>query len=300
MNRPRPGRILVLTAGLALATGRAPIAQPTVEAPFPEGPSPSELYRDVKALRLVSRLELTPAQIGKVLPVVQQVADQAASDEAADGAAWQAAKAASERVLAALLAGVDPPPRDVALLDQAAAERNQREDYRAALVADAAARIQRILTAEQSQRIETAAREAQRNAARARLEGADSAAEYIVHQLDRQAELMPDEYLRTREDRAVQMAAAILGDNALGIQPLAAALLNIMNQVAGWTPQQYADQRPTLADQIAQTLNLPEQTDAGLIHYDDFTAWIASDRTPQALKELLAAQQPAAAEEVNP
>ena len=292
MNHPRPGRLILLTAGLALAMGQALMAQTPPATPPAEGPSPSELYRDVKSLRLVSRLELTTSQIEKILPVVQEVAGQAAADQQADAAAWQAVEAAAAKTVAALLAGVAPPAAETALLDQAAAERNQRENYRGALVADAAVRIQRMLTAEQAQRIETAALQAQRKGRQARLEGADSPVAYIVRKLDQQAELMPDEYLRTRDDRALEMATAILGDNAPGVRPLAVALLDIMNQVAGWTPQQYAAQRPTLPEQIAKRLDLPADTGADLVLYDDFTAWITSERTAKVLKELLAARRP--------
>ena len=294
MNRPRPGQVLLVVAALALGTGRALVAQTeTPPTAPPEGPSPSELYRDVKTLRLVSRLELTTTQIEKILPVVQQLADQAAADEKADATAWQSVKPAADKVIAALLAGATPPDAETVLLDQAATERTQREDYRAALAADAAVQIQRMLTAEQARRIETAARQAQRKARQARMGGAETPIEYIVRRLDEQGELMPDEYLRTCENRALETAEAVLGQGAPGVRALAGALLQIMNQVARWSPQEYAAQRPTLAQQVAQQLNLPEDADASLIKYEDFIGWITSDRTPPALRELLAARKAA-------
>jgi hypothetical protein len=297
MDHPRPGPVVLSLLGVLLALGAAVLAQaPPVTAP-PEGPSPSELYRDVRCLELVGRLALTAAQIGKILPVVQEIADQTTADQQADAEAWTKVAAASGRVVAALLAGVTPPPADTALVDQAAAERNRREDQRAALVADSVARIQRMLTAEQAWRIETAALQAERLARQARLEGAETPVEYIVRKLDQQAELMPDEYLRTREGRALEMAAAILGENAPGTRKLAVALLEIMDEVADWTPAQYAEQRPTLADQVAKSLDLPAEIADDLVKYEDFAGWITSERTPGALKELLNARRPAAPEE---
>ncbi|MBM3499659.1 MAG: hypothetical protein FJX74_13445 [Armatimonadetes bacterium] len=297
MSHRRPGRHVSVMIGLAWLTGGMLVAQEPPTTPVPAGPSPSEMYRDVRALRLVSLLELSAAQIRKALPVVQAVAAQAATDQDADAAAWQAVERSSAKVVAALLAGTTPPGADVALLDQAAAERNQREDRRAALVADAAAQIQRMLTAEQARRIETAALQAQRVARQVRLEGAETPVDYIVRKLDQQAELMPDEYLRTREQRALEMAAALLGDDAPGSRALGLVLLDIMDQVAGWTAQQYAAQRPTLGEQIAQQLDLPTEPAAGLVRYEDFTAWIMSERTAPALQELLAAQRSALPDE---
>ncbi|MBM3474069.1 MAG: hypothetical protein FJX75_12440 [Armatimonadetes bacterium] len=294
MNHRRPGPVLLVVAALASGVGRVAVAQD--EAPPttpPEGPSPSELYRDVTVLGLVNRLELTTAQIEKIVPVVERVADQAAADEKADAAAYETVKPAADRLIAALLAGMAPMDADMALLDQAATERTQREDSRAALAADAAVQIQRVLTAEQARRIETASRQAQRKAQQAQMGGAETPLEYIVRRLDEQAELMPDEYVRTREDRAVETAQVILGEGAAGVRALAGALLGIMDEVEQWSAQQYAARRPTLAEEIAKELNLPQEPDTSLIKYEDFIAWITSERTAPVLRDLLAARKAA-------
>jgi hypothetical protein len=299
MNHPRPGHALLPAAVLVLAFGHALVAQtetPPTTAP-PTLSSPSELYRDVKALRLVAQLELTTVQVEKILPVVQNVADQAAADQQADATAWLGVKAAADKVVAAMLAGVPPPAAETATLNDTAAARNERENARAALAADAAVQIQRMLTAEQASRIETAAEQAQRKALQARMGGAETPVEYILLKLDEQAELMPDEYVRTREDRAVETAEAILGQGAPGVRPLAVALLNVMNEVAGWTPQQYAQERPGLGKKVAEALKLPEAPDDNLIKYEDFVGWITSERTPVVLREVLAARKSAAPRE---
>jgi hypothetical protein len=281
-----------------LGVGRVAVAQnETPPTTPPAAPSPGELYRDVTALGLVSRLELTAAQIEKILPVVQQIAEQAAADATADDTAWQTVKPAADRAIAALLAGAAPADADTALLDRAATDRSEREDSRAALAADAAVQIQRVLTADQARRIETAAHQAQRKAQQARMGGADTPLDYIVRRLGEQGELMPDEYVRTRQDRALETAEAILGQDAPGVRALAGALLDIMDTVAQWTPADWTARRPTLADDIAkelpQQLDLSNEVAASLTKYEDFIGWITSERTAPVLSEVLAARKAA-------
>jgi len=299
MNQPRPRHWLpwIVLLGLLLPPGL--LAQTETPTTTPQqGPTPSELYRDVKVLRLLANLELTTSQIEKILPVVQQIAEQAVADQQADDSAWGLAKAAGDKVIASLLAGVDPPQAETSLLDQAAQERNRREDFRAGLAAEAAVQIQRMLTAEQAARIETAAEQARRKAVQARLGGAETPVDYILMKLDEQAELMPDEYVRTRQERAMETAQALLGGDSPQTRALADALLrDVMDEVAQWDAAKYAQQRSTLGEQITKTLRLPPAPEQHAIRYEDFIAWITSERTPPVLREALAARKAAETKE---
>lgn len=277
---------LVLVA-LALAVNPALTAQTEGVPSSSTAGQAAALYRDVKALMLAAQLELTAAQVEKIVPVLQMISDQAAADEAADQASWQVVQKAADRVIAALLAGVQPPEGETAALDQVARERRQREEARAAMVASAAIQIQRMLTARQARRIETAAEQAERLARQARMEGARTPIEYLLRKLDEQAELMPDEYLRIREQRALEMAQAIEGEGP-GVRRLAEALLRITDEVAEWSPQQYSQQRATLGQQLAEALGLPQEEDKDLIRYEEFISWITSEATVRALREFLA------------
>lgn len=292
MTHSRPVAVLFLFCLVIVVLGtQASSAQTTATAPADAEFTPSELYRDAKALRIVNELELTYSQIAKILPVVQQVAGQLVADRQADDQAYELVAGAADAVIAALTRGEQPPAGEMSSLDQAAKERSAREDFRAGLAAQAASQIQRMLTGEQAARIETAAEQAERESVEMRLEGASSPLDYIMLKLRQQMELMPDEYLRTREQRAVNMAVTILGEGSPRIRPLARQFLAIMDEVASWTPEQYAEARDTLPEEIAKQVGLPAEEEAPRILYDDFIAWITSDRTPVVLRELLVVRQ---------
>jgi hypothetical protein len=286
----RPRRLWLPLGLLLLPLGvRAAPAQTETPAEAPQL-TPSEVYRDVKLLQVVDQLQLTRAQIEKMVPIAQKVSDQAAADRAADDAAYKDVGPAAQIVIQALTKGVDPPRDALAALDQAAKARNAREDTRAGLAAAAAAEILRTLTAQQVSRIETAAEQANRRALQARLEGAATPLDYLMQKLQEQTELMPDEYLRTREQRALSTAEALLGENAAGVRPLATRLLNIMDQIARMTPEHYQRARATLPQDVAKLLGLPPPPETPPITYDDFIAWLASDRTSVVLQAALNAR----------
>jgi hypothetical protein len=96
------------------------------------------------------------------------------------------------------------------------------------------------------------------------------------------------------------MSEALLGSNAPDGRSFAAALLRITDEIAGWTPDEFARQRPALGEQIGQALNLPEAPEQHRVTYDDFLAWITSDRTATVLQELLATSATPAATEAQP
>ncbi len=298
MTSRRLGRLVVFLLLLPLSLGmRTAPAQDEGDETAAQL-SPSELYRDVKALQIADKLALTRAQIERILPIVQRIADQLKADQAADEAAYREVQEAAAVVLQALVGDEQPPRAELAALDQAATERNVREDTRAAMAAQAAADIQRMLTAEQASGIETAAQQAGRKALEERLEGASTPLDYLMRKLEEQTELMPDEYLQTREQRALDIAEVLLGRGAPGIPNLATALLGIMDQIANLTPEQYARVRPTLPQRVAQALALPAPPKTPPIYYEDFIAWIMSERTPVVLQAALEARPEP--EEVEP
>ncbi len=274
--------LLPLAVCGALAQTETPAAAPQF--------TPSEVYRDVKILQVVNQLYLTRAQIEKIVPIAQKLSDQAAADRAADDAAYKDVGPAAQTVIQALTKGANPPQDAVTALDQAAKARNAREDTRAGLAANAAAEILRTLTAQQVYRVETAAEQANRRALQARLEGAATPLDYVIQKLREQTELMPDEYLRTREQRARSTAQALLGENAPGVRPLAIRLLSIMDEIAKMTPEKYQQARATLPQDVARLLGLSPPPETPPITYDDFLAWIVSDRTPVVLQAALNAR----------
>lgn len=300
MTHPRPGHLIVPLCLAALVLGAAPLFAQADEAPvIGVELTPSELYRDVGFLKIAAMLNLSDGQVAKILPIVERVAEHLAADGAADEAAYAEVEVAADAVTKALLAGTDPQRRDLASLNAAANAREQRVATQAAVVAQAAADIQRTLTAEQAARIETAVQMRERKVVEVRLEGHGSTAEYVVAKLDEQADLMPDEYMRTCEARAVEIAEALLGKDAPRLRAMATALLRVMNQVAGWTPEEYAQQRPTLEAQVQERLRLPPGPSEGLIKHDEFLAWITFDRAGTVLETwlIMRAMENAPAEE---
>ncbi|MGQ9730670.1 MAG: hypothetical protein ACUVX8_05285 [Candidatus Zipacnadales bacterium] len=281
------GRMIILfvSLGLILVTGMWAEELPPVTAA--EELTPSELYRDVMALRLVRTLKLTPTQMAKIIPVLERVTTQQVADTQADEAAWTVVSQAAQTVIQALLEGRQPPRAEMALFEQVAAERARREAFRVSLAAEAAVQIQRMLTAEQARKIETRVEQEQRKRLEAQLEGAPTPVDYIIQKLDEQVELMPDEYIRLRESRALEMTRTLLGPDDPRRRDFAMALLGIMNEVQSWTAAEYAAQKPMLRERISQQLNLPLPVSPHEITYDEFISWITSNRSAPVLAELL-------------
>jgi uncharacterized protein (DUF2267 family) len=90
----------------------------------------------------------------------------------------------------------------------------------------------------------------------------------------------------------------LLGPNAPGLRVAATALLRVMDDIAKMTPEQYGKARAALPQQVAQALRLPPPAEAPAVSYDDFIAWIASERTPIVLQDALKARPQT--EEVQP
>ena len=277
MTHPRPGHLLCALFLVAVVLAPHAVRAQGADDAAELQQTPSELYRDVIFLRVISVLELTENQVGKVIPIVQQVADQLTADEAADAQAYEEVSDAADAVIASLLAGQDPPAAQLGPLNAAVNARSERERFRATLVAQAAVAIQRTLTADQAARIETAAEQLAREQTQARLGGAETPIDYIVKRLDDQTKLMPDEYVRTRDARAVEMAETLLGRDAQGVRALAVGLLRIMNEVAAWDPDEYANRKPTLAKDIRALAGLPEEPVTHAVKHAEFLEWITAE-----------------------
>ena len=277
MTHPRPGHLLCALFLVAMILAPHAMWAQDDDNAMEVQQTPSELYRDVIFLRVITVLELTENQVGKVIPIARQVADQLIADEDADAQAYEEVSDAADAVIGSLLGGQNPPEVQLGLLNAAVNARMERERFRATLVGQAAAAIQRTLTAEQAAKIETAAEQLAREQTQARLGGAETPVDYIVARLEAQTKLMPDEYVRTREARAVQMAETLLGRDAQGVRSMAVGLLQVMNEVAAWTADENANRRPTLAKDIRALAGLPEEPLTHEVKHDEFLEWITAE-----------------------
>jgi len=252
---------------------------------------------DVNALLIVRRLGLTSQQLEQIIPLLEAVQEQHGSAVATLDLLWDQNKAAIEGVINDWLAGRTPTLGASQAADQAATQAQQLDSQLQTAVTSCVGSIGTMLTPEQLALIETPAQYEQRMRTQRQLQGASSVAEFIVWELDAQRELMPDEYNVVRRYKAQEIATLISAPNAPQFEPVVAAVLNLMDTTMAWSDPQYAQQRPTLADQVAQFLNLPLPLGEQLITYDALMECIKSPRSAQVLQELRGAeftQQPAA------
>ena len=272
-------------------TPAAPAATAAVTAPT----DPEDLAGDLPLLQVLARLDLDAGQLAKIIPIVQEVSQASHKVDDADAQALADNGALLNRIMLALVAGNQVSAADTGAYEQITAAAQQRHDELAGAVGNAVAQVQRVLTAQQAATIEGAAQQRDRLAMSQRMGGADNPADYVVMKLKEQVQLMPDEYLRLREQRALDMAQAILGGAGPQTVALAQQILRINDNVAQTTPEDFQKELPTLPQRVAQWLNAPDPTNPKQTRYNDFLAWLQDSRTPELLQMALAAADPTAA-----
>ncbi len=257
--------------------------------------SVEQLYEQVTVLQVASTLQLTSEQITQLLPVLTEIQEKQTELLSSTDQIWQQYSGAIQSAIAAQLAG----QRVSAEVSQAAHAGltnagKQREAFYHFLASSAAALLQSYLTAQQRQLIaQPRPTESPAQSALA-LEGAGSLAEYIVGVIDTQRDLMPDEYELVRIPTAQRIAAKIVPPNSPQFEQVTGQVLQLTDSIYDQPQDQYIQQYPTLADQVAQYLQLPAPSAEPPISYQQLLDFLSSPYTIPLLQRMaaLATTQP--------
>ena len=275
-------RTRLLLTVVFLLSGLAPmgLANPSEEL------SPDQLYQQVRILQIARTIQFTSEQTNQLMPTLNGVHDQRQQLVSAADALWTEHQPAIEEVLNHWIVGTQPPTDSLSAAHQAAATLGNGEAELQQRITAAVEQILNMLAPGQRSRVESLQEQQQRQQMAAELDGAESLAEYIVLHLDAQRQLMPDEYGLVRLINAQRLAAKIIPPGRPDYQQAVQAVLTLTDTVYDWSQQQYNTQRPGLADQVAQFLNLPPASAARPVSYEDLLLFVSSAYTPGLLRQI--------------
>lgn len=278
--------VLVVAATVALVAVPAWAQAPTPEVPQPPG-GVSQLYEEVMLLRTINMLGLTNEQLGAVLEANQALVARRAEVDALRESTWAASQADIDAVLTAWAAGEAPPSRARSAADRAVNRVNGAEADFVAARRRAAEALYGRLSEEQRALVESAGIAEARAARLARMGGLESAGAYVLAQLDAIRDLMADEFNMLAPAEARRIAEALVGPGAANLPQMTDGVLGVLREVYVWTPERYAEQRPTLPQQIEELLGLEAPAARPPVPWAELERLVASARTV-AVVDLLA------------
>ncbi len=248
--------------------------------------SPQQLYEQVAVLQVAGTLGLTAQQISGYIPLLQQISQNREQVLARADLVWDQYGPAIQQLAAAGMAG-QPAPAEVGQnAHSGLADFTQQRDAFRRLLENSAVQFVAYLTEAQRQLIEDARVPARQAQIALELEGAQSVPEYIVRILAAQRELMPDEYELVRGVQAEQIAAKILTPRAPEFPSVVVRVVALTDTVFEWSQQQYIQEYPTLAEQVAEHLQLPLAPPARPLSYQELLDFLSSPYTVPLLQRI--------------
>lgn len=289
---------LAIVAALALAALPA-VGQGGTQPPAPEMPGvpgdAAQLYDDVQILRTIRTLDLSGEQLQELGQINARIIEEREDLVALREQMWEEHQEDIEAVLNAWMRGESPSSRAKSAADRAVNRVNEaRADYEDARW-DAAGDLYDGLTDDQQALVEGPGAARERIARTARLGGTESVGEYMLTEIEAIRDLMPDEFEMLATAEAQRIARAIFGPDARDLEQRTNAVLDILIEVYGWTPERYRNERPQLASQIEAALGLRPEAERPPISWDELMLTATSTRTPA----VLAAITPAGGGEVE-
>jgi hypothetical protein len=257
-------------------------------------PSPQELRQDVVLLELIRRLELTSAQMERILPELDAVQQAIHTAEADRDKLRRDYAAPLDAAREALIKGDVPGTATETQLDRLVqAARGIDTNTEAAIAADEA-QVERALTSQQLTMIETRTQEEARRARIQELEGETTAAGYVVKKLTETRDMLPDEYQASRLRIANDIAQRVEGAGSRRFNAFRQQTLRMMDNVFQWSDQQWAESLPTLKGTVTKYLDIRPEANpapaADVVPYQQYRELIRSPRTPVLIRELLHAE----------
>ncbi len=274
------GRRKALAVAAALALAALPAAAQTPTPGMPEVPrDAAQLYEDVQLLRSIRTLDLTSEQLGMLMQVNTSLLEQAAGLTRLRASTWADAHEQVEAVLEAWMSGETASARNKTAADRAVNRVNEARSEYESTRQRAAEGLYAQLSAEQRALVEAPGVAEERAARIARMGGAESPGQYVLAELDAIRDLMPDEFRMLATGEAQRVARAIVGPDSTDLQQMTAAVLGVLQQVYGWTPQRYLEQRPTLPQQIEALLGIQALAKSPPVPWSELVRLTASTRT---------------------
>jgi len=250
---------------------------------------PEQAFQEARLLITLDKLQLSNEQRQRMLQTANALNLLREELVAARAQAWEEQQANIEAVLAAWARGEAAPRDEQRAADKAVAQIKEMERKLAESENEFAEMVANDLTADQRQWLETKEHARQRLDRLARL-GTETIGEYLAHEIEQMRDLMPDEYSPLRVGETQRMAVSILGPQDRGVQNLAGRILEIMDKIMSWAPDNFEQQRPTLAAQISQYLGLQEgKLPEEMVKYDEVLELVRSELTADLLADLLQA-----------
>jgi hypothetical protein len=259
-----------------------------------ETPSPQELPQDVALLELMRRLELTSAQMERILPELDAIQQAIRTAEADRDKLRRQYAAALNDARQALITGEVPSATTQTQLERLVqAARTIDANTEAAIAADEA-QVERALTSQQLTMVETRAQEEARRARIQELEGETTASAYVVKKLTEIRNMLPDEYQASRLRIANDIAQRVEGAGSRRFNAFRQQSLRMMDNVFQWPDQQWAESLPTLNETVTKYLDIRPEANpapaADVVPYQQYRDLLRSPRTPVVIRELLRAE----------
>ncbi len=278
---------------LCLSANLAVLSAPVRAQGEPTAPPAGDVLEDLALLSVAGRLKLTPRQIKKVIPLLQDVqADQAAL-EAARQQALADRRDDFRAVEEAYLSGEEPPRACLERINASLAKVRAAEQEAEAKLTRREARLLGYFTRDQVRLIETEQQYLAAQKRRQKLEGAASAAEYVVNKLSEVRELLPEEYRAQAAPLAAQVAVVVKGPRFRHLPAVKERVLYLFEQVRRMSQQEFETTLPTMPEQVSKLLDLPatQPTTTTKISREEFLRFLKSPRTVELLSQLLTSAQ---------
>lgn len=281
------GTLVLICVGAALA--QAPQS--------PEEEEAARVARDVELLRTIRRVALTPEQIQKLLPLLQEVQQAQAEFAQERVKVTERLQKHLEAVIASLARGRAPSPaRDDIIRNRLGALEKKRQQLEQKLQKVWDEVIGTVLTPDQAALIETRRQEGERLARLKLWQGAKTALDFVMNSLIRARDLMPDEYANARLAIAGQTAAGLLDPAAPGFSALQSTVAALFDELYAVPAQQFQRDEQKITEYVAQTLQItpsmriPDENE--IIPYSRFMDLIKSPRTLELLGGVKVAPMP--------
>jgi hypothetical protein len=245
-----------------------------------------KLYEQDNALLVIHGLAMTSDQMKQLLPLLQglQKARQTFQATAAD--LWAKKGTAVQGALEAVAAGQPLGPALAAVqapldsFSQAAATLQQANQ-------NAAEQLDTLLGPSAEGLYETLPRYLLREQSEQLLGGAANVQEYLANQVDVVRGLDRQSYQLVRYWEAERLAALLRPPAATGFSYVQARMLDMLDRLYLQQDASYTQQRPNLADQIAQYLYLPAAVRPAYFTFNEIALLLTSDQSVQVVEQLL-------------
>ena len=283
-------------AVVPLVAWAQPAAAPAGGVPVPPPPAgagalvaaattatPAQVWRDVQIVWLASRLGITPEQAKTMVAFTGQLQKQLEAGRATRAQLWQEKGTALNTVIAAWAAGNQPDEVSRISAEDAGTKSAAEDQAEVATTQSVLAGVMQNLTDAQKALIETTDEAQRRAQVEEQLEGAPSAADFVIRHMMTHRQLTTEEYALLRHAEAGRVARRLVGGDSATYTATRDAVLRVFDQVNNWSDDQLAQAMPNLPDRIRDVLQLAGDQPSRAIRNAEVLDWVRDARTPKYL-----------------